>query len=175
MTERALFAALVVAAGCYSQPRAFTACEYAYDRATSGEAVTPETHRLYADCYARGAYGTPRGQAASGDYYGVVDSQGGTQPRPPADQEFAAYDREVDMQRVPGSRETACGQLEGRPFNTLTAEEMEALERCRGGNGAPPQYGTPPSTGGSGTVHVRGYYRRDGTYVRPHTRRAPRR
>lgn len=27
--------------------------------------------------------------------------------------------------------------------------------------------------GGSGTVQVRGYYRKDGTYVRPHTRRAP--
>jgi hypothetical protein len=26
-----------------------------------------------------------------------------------------------------------------------------------------------------GTVHVRGYYRKDGTYVRPHTRGAPRR
>jgi hypothetical protein len=30
-----------------------------------------------------------------------------------------------------------------------------------------------PSTGG--TVHVRGYYRKDGTYVRPHTRSSPRR
>lgn len=29
------------------------------------------------------------------------------------------------------------------------------------------------STGG--TVHVKGYFRKDGTYVRPHTRRAPRR
>jgi hypothetical protein len=35
-------------------------------------------------------------------------------------------------------------------------------------------YSTPPS-GYGGTVHVRGYYRRDGTYVRSHTRRAPRR
>lgn len=33
---------------------------------------------------------------------------------------------------------------------------------------------TPPSSSG-GTVHVKGYYRKDGTYVRPHTRRAPRR
>lgn len=33
-----------------------------------------------------------------------------------------------------------------------------------------------PSTirGSSGTVHVKGYYRKDGTYVRPHTRSAPR-
>lgn len=29
----------------------------------------------------------------------------------------------------------------------------------------------PTSTGG--TVHVKGYYRKDGTYVKPHTRRAP--
>lgn len=28
---------------------------------------------------------------------------------------------------------------------------------------------------GGGTVQVKGYYRKDGTYVRPHTRRAPRR
>lgn len=34
-----------------------------------------------------------------------------------------------------------------------------------------------PSYSGStgGTVHVRGYYRKNGTYVRPHTRSAPRR
>jgi hypothetical protein len=37
-----------------------------------------------------------------------------------------------------------------------------------------PSY-TPPSYSGGGTVHVRGYYRKDGTYVRPHTRSAPRR
>jgi hypothetical protein len=31
-----------------------------------------------------------------------------------------------------------------------------------------------PSSGSSGgSVHVRGYYRKDGTYVRPHTRRSP--
>lgn len=29
--------------------------------------------------------------------------------------------------------------------------------------------------GGGGVVHVRGYFRKDGTYVRPHTRSAPRR
>ncbi|MEO4872790.1 hypothetical protein ABHZ33_09370, partial [Bacteroides uniformis] len=29
----------------------------------------------------------------------------------------------------------------------------------------------PTSTGG--TVQVKGYYRKDGTYVKPHTRRAP--
>lgn len=32
-----------------------------------------------------------------------------------------------------------------------------------------------PSGGGGGVVHVRGYTRKDGTYVQPHTRSAPRR
>jgi endonuclease YncB( thermonuclease family) len=32
-----------------------------------------------------------------------------------------------------------------------------------------------PSYSGGGAVQVRGYYRKDGTYVRPHTRRSPRR
>ena len=32
-----------------------------------------------------------------------------------------------------------------------------------------------PSSSGGGTVHVRGYYRKNGTYVSPHTRSAPRR
>jgi hypothetical protein len=37
---------------------------------------------------------------------------------------------------------------------------------------------TPSSSStysGGGTVHVRGYYRKNGTYVAPYTRRAPRR
>jgi hypothetical protein len=34
-------------------------------------------------------------------------------------------------------------------------------------------YSKPSSTGG--TVQVKGYYRKDGTYVRPHTRSAPKR
>lgn len=32
-----------------------------------------------------------------------------------------------------------------------------------------------PSTSSGGTVNVKGYYRKDGTYVRPHTRSAPKR
>lgn len=34
---------------------------------------------------------------------------------------------------------------------------------------------SPGSSSSGGTVSVRGYYRKDGTYVRPHTRSAPRR
>lgn len=32
-----------------------------------------------------------------------------------------------------------------------------------------------PTSSSGGTVHVKGYYRKNGTYVRPHTRSAPRR
>lgn len=40
----------------------------------------------------------------------------------------------------------------------------------------PSTYRTKTSSSTSnGTVHVKGYYRKDGTYVKPHTRRAPRR
>lgn len=40
-----------------------------------------------------------------------------------------------------------------------------------------PTRDTPPSSGSSSgkTVRVRGYYRKDGTYVAPHSRRPPRR
>ncbi|MGN5953207.1 hypothetical protein ACP6L2_01205 [Sphingobacterium lactis] len=31
-----------------------------------------------------------------------------------------------------------------------------------------------PASSSSGTVHVKGYYRKNGTYVRPHTRSSPR-
>jgi hypothetical protein len=42
-------------------------------------------------------------------------------------------------------------------------------------SGSRPAATSAPASTGSGTVHVRGYYRRDGTYVRPHTRSRPRR
>ena len=38
---------------------------------------------------------------------------------------------------------------------------------------APARAQSAPSS--SGRVHVKGYYRKDGTYVRPHTRRYPKR
>lgn len=38
-----------------------------------------------------------------------------------------------------------------------------------------PSYSYTPSYSGSKTVHVRGYYRKNGTYVQPHYRRSPRR
>ncbi|ROI05044.1 MULTISPECIES: hypothetical protein [unclassified Chryseobacterium] len=36
-------------------------------------------------------------------------------------------------------------------------------------------YNYTPSTSSGGTVHVKGYTRKDGTYVSPHTRSSPRR
>lgn len=38
-----------------------------------------------------------------------------------------------------------------------------------------PRSSSSSHTPGSGTVNVKGYYRKDGTYVRPHTRSAPKR
>jgi hypothetical protein len=35
-------------------------------------------------------------------------------------------------------------------------------------------YGTTSPSSSSGNVHVKGYYRKDGTYVKPHTRSKPR-
>lgn len=34
-------------------------------------------------------------------------------------------------------------------------------------------YTPTPSTSNGGSVSIKGYYRKDGTYVKPHTRRAP--
>lgn len=37
------------------------------------------------------------------------------------------------------------------------------------------QYKSVPASSSGGSVQVKGYYRKNGTYVRPHTRNAPRR
>ncbi|MEN5086121.1 hypothetical protein ABE426_06595 [Sphingobacterium faecium] len=37
------------------------------------------------------------------------------------------------------------------------------------------QYKSTPSSSSGGSVQVKGYYRKNGTYVKPHTRSAPRR
>jgi endonuclease YncB( thermonuclease family) len=75
------------------------------------------------------------------------------------------------------------------PTNRVTfesADEAEAagFRAAKNCPGAAPGTGTTSSTradtsaspsSSSGRVQVRGYYRKDGTYVRPHTRSAPRR
>jgi hypothetical protein len=47
--------------------------------------------------------------------------------------------------------------------------------RTSGESGNSGYYTTPSSGSTGGTVHVKGYYRKNGTYVRPHTRSAPHR
>jgi hypothetical protein len=68
------------------------------------------------------------------------------------------------------------------------AESLEAeAKRAREAVASADTYEPPPpandhpvaavghSNGGGGAVHVKGYHRKDGTYVPPHTRSAPRR
>jgi hypothetical protein len=75
---------------------------------------------------------------------------------------------------------------EGRGYRVRCADGMYSRSggiqgACSGHGGVaggPPSSDSAPSYGGTspsggGTVHVDGYYRKDGTYVRPHTRRAP--
>ena len=67
----------------------------------------------------------------------------------------------------PPRAELVCAEIDGRL--------IAALGSCPLGTRV--VAGTPdavPPLGNPDTVHVRGYYRRDGTYVRPHYRHAPR-
>ena len=54
-----------------------------------------------------------------------------------------------------------------------TGKAAEVASRSPGMTSRKPSVKKKPSPSG-GKVHVRGYTRRDGTYVAPHTRRAPR-
>lgn len=56
------------------------------------------------------------------------------------------------------------------PVGVRAARAARATATTR----TPDRVSSPPASTGSGSVHVRGYYRRDGTYVRPHTRSRPR-
>lgn len=66
------------------------------------------------------------------------------------------------------------GNLHVRPSTVQEDNEAEQRQRevetlLRDGAEKSPSTSSQPQT--SGSVHVRGYYRKDGTYVRPHTRR----
>jgi len=61
---------------------------------------------------------------------------------------------------------------DGRAHRAIDVETVAVDEQLRP-TLAPPSYSPPSSSGG--TVHVRGYSRKDGTYVRPHTRSKPKR
>lgn len=65
---------------------------------------------------------------------------------------------------------------QGCPWSVVIGQEVAPASGVVVRTGGPSTYETidgPTSTGGP--VYVRGYYRRDGTYVRPHTRSRPRR
>ena len=77
-----------------------------------------------------------------------------------------AFNNEVGYYYYPESQRIA---------NILDTESQESVAQPTQSTASPTTTRSSstysPSTGG--TVHVRGYYRKDGTYVRPHTRRAP--
>jgi len=55
------------------------------------------------------------------------------------------------------------------------AAELGASSNSRGNATGSSSGSAARATSSGGTVHVKGYTRKDGTYVRPHTRSAPRR
>jgi len=76
-------------------------------------------------------------------------------------------------------RFTACAQ---HGYLKTWLDEAEAVYDARTGTvvestdaSAEPSGSSASPAPSSGTVHVNGYYRKDGTYVRPYTRSAPRR
>jgi hypothetical protein len=52
-----------------------------------------------------------------------------------------------------------------RQKSEVARQQTETVTRSGGGSGQ--------NRGGGGSVHVSGYYRKDGTYVHPHSRAAP--
>jgi hypothetical protein len=72
----------------------------------------------------------------------------------------------VWVHRVNGRRTVRAYYLR-IPQAAVTKAPTDSVDVERGSGGS----SASPGTGGP--VHVRGYYRRDGTYVRPHTRSRP--
>lgn len=66
-------------------------------------------------------------------------------------------------------RTRAYAEAGGMPSSPDGCPIYDGLVQCGGPTSA------PSASGSGGPVRVRGYYRRDGTYVPGHTRRAPRR
>ena len=76
------------------------------------------------------------------------------------------------------SKSTIPNCTEGKPCgNTCIAWYKECHVYGSPTSTSSPSYSPSYSSGslGSGPVRVKGYYRKDGTYVRPHTRSRPRR
>jgi hypothetical protein len=73
------------------------------------------------------------------------------------------------QRRAPTVRSAASS----RPASSHGSGESVAAVVADSAKPQPPSGGSSASPGTGGSVHVRGYYRRDGTYVRPHTRSRP--
>jgi hypothetical protein len=109
-------------------------------------------------------------------------------PTDPSAREAAAFEREVvARQNLPAAdkRPVTESQLlafatkllpDGRNATGASVNGPTHADAAPQGHAARPTY--PPTyvaASPGGEVRVRGYYRSDGTYVRPHTRRAPKR
>lgn len=74
------------------------------------------------------------------------------------------------------------GWMHGNTIRLIEADSIKITETSPTSNYDSPSYHTSPYSGSGSpsydyrpkSVHVRGYYRKDGTYVRSHTRRSPR-
>lgn len=76
----------------------------------------------------------------------------------------ALVQRRAPAVRSTASSRSASSHGSGKSVAAVVADSAKPQPPSGGSSAS-------PSTGGS--VHVRGYYRRDGTYVRPHTRSRP--
>jgi hypothetical protein len=73
-----------------------------------------------------------------------------------------------DVSRLKKLVDDIAGEIKAK----LAKAEREKKEQEKARHDAQvAEYSTGSGSGGGGTVHVKGYTRKDGTYVRPHTRR----
>jgi endonuclease YncB( thermonuclease family) len=100
--------------------------------------------------------------------------------------EQSAADRSSYAKAEDGARSRGCGLWSSNPIkpSDFRKQQFLSIYRDQTTTTSSEAYGSSPilsipstmtSTGGGGPVQVKGYYRKDGTYVRPHTRSAPRR
>lgn len=61
----------------------------------------------------------------------------------------------------------------GKIDHLLSAENLQAFRYLSAKMETDEDLRAEAPAGPSGTIHVKGYYRKDGTYVRPHTRKRP--
>ena len=129
--------------------------------------ILPEEIRREAGCsfeaYAAGKIARQEQDKAWAEYRARVEIEA-AQRNAERNKQIAAAMDAAELRRI--ARETLASPIATRDYASVSFESSSlAADRYSGRNYAP--------TGG--TVSVRGYMRKDGTYVRPHTRSAPRR